>query len=587
MKKIGLFIGLVLSVVSVIGVYAATITNATYYGNLQITNNGSAATNQFATFTLNTTTLINAGFINSSLNNTAILNDAGADTPFMPGFNGSNPWAVWVSSITAGVGGGNATLPYTLYTGGNQSMASNLRYFPGAAGMNATDNASLELGGNFTINQTAFIDTSAGANKTLVYKPGAITTNTSGGNITTTASVNATLTLYPTANDTSTWTVFGANTSQQAILTNDGNTSYIRNVFSGGGTNNGTWSSNGSSYTLNGTIAYVRIYAYLSSNATGGVGSQYAQFFLQGVAVSGQLALTNGTWVSSNYTQFTDPLGGAWTWSDIQNITFGLYSVEAVGYEARCTQIYLEVNYAQDHVITSTSVASGNHSVATTIASGNITNYIDGVRNGTVTLNGTGIVDTPNEWQFFTANATPYVSNMTITINGTQQGRWEWQYGTTFTDLTGNGHTATPTFRTAGSSSNVTANLTTYTPYTQSTSTPTSPNASAGNITIAFTQPPNLYSELNITMPGAVWWNGVLDGANIPRAIFWFPWLFGWTCLIGLAIHWLTKSLLVQGLVMAFLLVLFSLMGGFGYWVAIEFIILAMAFIIGEKQYGF
>lgn len=591
MKRLAVLAGLLLSLLSVVGVYAADITRATYYGNLQITNNGSAATNQSATFSLNTTALINVGFVNASLNNTAILNDAGADTPFMPGHTPSgNPWVVWVSSISAGVGGGNATLSYTLYTGGNQSMASLIRYFPAAAGMNVTDNASLEIGANFTINQTAFIDTSTGVNKTLIYKPGAITTNTSGGNITTTAAVNATLNLYPTSNGTmgNFMTVVGAATAWQAVASNDNSTSYLAITNPGAGfTSNNTFTSNGSAYTLNGTIAYVRLYYVVSTNNTVVPPTGYFQAVMQNVTDSAQNGATNGVWTTYNITYYTDPSGGAWTIADIQNLNFGVYCAGPDGTELRISYIYVEVNYAQDQVITSTNVATGNHSVATTIDSGNITNYIDGVRNGTVTLNGTGIVNTPNDWQFCVANTTPWMEYTAITINGTLAANWTWQYATAFTDLTGNGHTATPTFRTSGSSANVTANLTSYTPYTQSTSTPTSPNASASNITIAFTQPPNLYSELNITAPGAAWWNSVLDTKNIPRAIFWFPFLFGITCVLGLATHWLTKSLLIQGIVMGFLLILFSLMGGFGFWVSIEFIILALAFIIGEKQYGF
>jgi hypothetical protein len=558
--RVSIAIGVVLSLLSMGTAYAYNITNASYTGTVQITNSAAAAAyNQTANFTLNTTSLINAGFLNSSVSNVALAYN-GQDVPYMPGASGNQSWFAFISSI-----GALSNPTYTLYMGGNQTMNSTQVYFPGADGMATTDNASLELGSNFTITQTGFIDTSAGANKWLVNKTGAFTTNISG-----VGSITSSINLLPTS---------AQNNGGGAI----------------------SWSSPNNSVD-NSTVTYAEV----SLTATGS----------KLLEVDGGLELTNTIYYFAdvqNAAVFIDTLDvyysgswhsvlgsangtGAW-WSAVP--IGGNYSVSAIRisftnpsgltYWAR---VY-ELRFTRYDSIqaTASGISSGVHTVTTTADSTNLSIYVDSVLKQTLSLNGSSVVDNTNNWTFCTSNATPYLTRQQIWVGGNLRQDISWQYKTTwpilFSDASGNGNTATPTFPIGGSSATVTANITSFSPITQTTSDLTNPGVTSSNITQAFVAPPGLYTELNIQAPGANLTNSLLDGANIPRAIFWFPFLFGIIGLLGFATAWLTRSLLIQGLVMAFTMILFSLMGGFGYWVCIEFIIMASAIIVGGKQYGF
>ncbi len=215
--------------------------------------------------------------------------------------------------------------------------------------------------------------------------------------------------------------------------------------------------------------------------------------------------------------------------------------------------------------------------------------WVDGVE-VTTALTNEAIPNTSTNWTFASGNTTLYLTRQRIWLGGSLKQDISWQYSPTepvyLYDASGNGNTATPTLRTSGSSANVTANLTSFAPITPTTSDPTNPAITADNLTAPFDEPPNLYSELNLSFPGAALINELLDGANIPRALFWFPIIFGLLNLIGLATYALTRSIMIQGIVIGFLIILASIMGGFGYWVAIEFTIMAIAITIASRQYG-
>ena len=510
---------------------ASNITGAYYLTQIGINNTGTAAANVVANFTLNTTDMIAAGMLNGTATDAAMRDANGNDVPFMPGYN-----AAWFSFISA-INAFSQTNQY-LYT--KNATGGALVYFPGTTGMNVTDNASLELGGNYSIEQKARIIAYSTGNN-LANKPGAITWNTSGGNLTTHASVNSTLYLYPTANATvgGFTTVFGANSTQQATSSNDNSTSYIAMSNGAGFTDTNTFSSNGSAYTLNGTIAFVRLYYVVSTNSTGVPPTIYFQNIMQGVTSGTQVGATAGVWATYNETYLTDPSGGAWTWADIQNLGFGIYCAAPGNWEMRVSYLAVEVNYAQDQVITSTGVTDGEHTVKNTIANGNITNYIDGVRNGSVVLNGTGIVNTANAWNFGEGNATPYMYYTAITVNETLAANWTWQYGPTFNS---NGAIATPTFRTTGTA-NISASVVAQSP--TSVSQAPAANATAGWIMVGSnpTQPNNMYTSGAGSFP----WKNLMDdfatSSGIPAAAIYRSVAMWTALLVGVGVFALTHNM--------------------------------------------
>lgn len=161
-------------------VSASNITQAKWGGQIEVRNLDSPAlTNVTTNFTLNTTDLITRLYVNASVNNTAIRGIAGADLPYMPGLNSTSPWIVMVPSLTSYEVQNNP-----LYTGGTQSMASKIRYFPGAGGMTTADNTTLEMSSNGTYEIAGMVNMSVSDN--IISKDGAvqIKTDTATSNIT-------------------------------------------------------------------------------------------------------------------------------------------------------------------------------------------------------------------------------------------------------------------------------------------------------------------------------------------------------------------------------------------------------------------
>ena len=153
---------------------ASDISDALFFGVIRITNADTEATNVATTANISTTNLINGGYLNASANNSVIRNSSGADIAFMPGYTPDDGvWSMFVPTI-----GDNSLLSYILYTA--DSSGGKIRYFPDDAGMATTDDASLELGDNFTIEHKGYVDTDAGADKNLVLKEGAFRTYVSG-----------------------------------------------------------------------------------------------------------------------------------------------------------------------------------------------------------------------------------------------------------------------------------------------------------------------------------------------------------------------------------------------------------------------
>ncbi len=153
---------------------ASDISDALFFGVIRITNADTEATNVATTANISTTNLINGGYLNASANNSVIRNSSGADIAFMPGYTPDDGvWSMFVPTI-----GDNSLLSYILYTA--DSSGGKIRYFPDDAGMATTDDASLELVDNFTIEQKGYVDTDVGADKNLIIKDDAFRTYISG-----------------------------------------------------------------------------------------------------------------------------------------------------------------------------------------------------------------------------------------------------------------------------------------------------------------------------------------------------------------------------------------------------------------------
>jgi len=211
-----------------------------------------------------------------------------------------------------------------------------------------------------------------------------------------------------------------------------------------------------------------------------------------------------------------------------------------------------------------------------------------------------GVPDNANDYISFTNGVMPYVEYQEITIGGVQKQYVDWEYGSTFTDSSGSGHWATPTFRTVTSDLNVTAAMTGLFPVTEAK---TSAFTLGGITDILTTDPssiPQMYTELDVTrIPAGAGINAILNEADVPQALWWFPFLFGIIIILGLLAYGATTMRIYQGMVtnngdmgslllmcviIEALLAVFGIMNPIPFWPAILFPIPALAIMLSTKH---
>lgn len=144
---------------------ASDITDADYYGIIIIDNDGAATENVSVNLTLSSDNLVELGFVDSDFDNCALRNAAGADVPFMPSPNATQPACIFVPSIAD-----SASINNILYTGPS-SLNSTKYWFPGAGGGTIAYDVNLAPNGgtSWGIRTAGFFDTSAGSNKDIYY----------------------------------------------------------------------------------------------------------------------------------------------------------------------------------------------------------------------------------------------------------------------------------------------------------------------------------------------------------------------------------------------------------------------------------
>ncbi len=135
--------------------YITAFASNSYAGTINIANNCTAATNVCAVATIDTASLISAGYASANMSNTNIQNNSSVNVPYMPAISGNTTWSIFVSSI------GTTTLPYKFYTGG-ADMSNKIRYFPGTGGMTVADNASFAPTTSGEIEWQGYLDATVG-----------------------------------------------------------------------------------------------------------------------------------------------------------------------------------------------------------------------------------------------------------------------------------------------------------------------------------------------------------------------------------------------------------------------------------------
>jgi len=359
---------LLIVILTVEGVVTASdITGANYYGDITVTNNGTAAASVSTNMSCPTDGMIDSGQLNSSANNCAITY-AGTDTAFMPGY-GTNPWAIFVSSIGEAV-----QQIYKFWTGA--VTGGKIRYFPGPTGMTIADSASMEPSNNFTTEISGRFDTSVGGNSTIVYKENAFEiVNSGSGNIT--AGILTATTAYTTYRPSGAGDLTNIDAQFPPAtfhwdkvdeVVNDDDTTFVYT--------SGTLTLAEDTYTCTGTIPSGVTIDHITVTSvvrrTVGGGSAYNVLRLGGVDT---VSAIHG--LADAYATFTDTLarpgGGTWTTADLATLQVGIKLIDAgAGTTARCTQLYYTVYYLPEHVYQASvtaPVANGEREISVDMAS--------------------------------------------------------------------------------------------------------------------------------------------------------------------------------------------------------------------------
>jgi len=598
--------------------YAVSVTNALYIADLVTVNTGDATTKVSTVCDINIQALVDGKYITEDLLNTAIQTSGGTDIAYMPGVEDSDPWVFFVPSI-----GASESKSYLFYAGG-PAMQEGFYYFPDSGGMTTADGASLELGNNFQIEQRGWIDTSAGADKNLVYKDGA-------------------LRIYISADQEITATILA--------------TTSINPVAAGGDVNlcnnNAVYATARSAATANGITANIRVgqltgyvvergYPQFDTSSIpddsvifsavlhlrGSVDNSDTDFNIviqSGMPTypSSPLVTTdyNMTYYSGNYGQMNtsafvigdNPITLTADGLDLINKTgttkFCLRSDEDINNSAptnnervTCSiaNTTLTVNYLIVAPITATGITSGVRKVVTT-ATGGGTNLLTIqvydendvlLDDDSAALGGASVLDNDNDWSFLTNGSASYMDCHKIWVGGTLKQHIIYERDTTFTDQSGNGNDATPTFRTTSSDSDVSATFQNFSPISENECTAGGAEETPEILGGATEMPKEFYgAEGGGTghLPGAGLINSMLDAGGIPQDLFWIMSVYGLAAVAALVSFRFLKSMLWPALISGMIILVFALItwgNPIPLWSFFIYAVIAAGLLVSERVFG-
>ena len=560
MKRL-LIISLLLTMLIATPVVASDLDDAMYRGKVIISNSDTAATNVCVPFTLSTSNLISDGYLDSDCANSAMQIN-GLDVAYMPAPGATDDWIVFVETAPAG------DKTSYLYTGGGD-MSSKLCYFPDDAGMNTSDSPTLELGNNFIIEQSGFIDTADGADKNLARKDSAIEVYiTDDEEITVKFNESSAVYTSPTGATANDWTDPGN-------AYDDNTTTFAQETES----IPDTWTSwlelNHSAIYTN----YVRFWINSSGYPTSITADVDAYY--------------NGDW--QDVYQETPTPYGQWVYADLGSME----SVTSIRVRMKSGYVNVlhvyELDYGFYPMVTATGIETGEHKIEVIADGTDLSIEVDDVEEDSVALNGASVPDNGNTWYFLENQVMPYMEYHKITVSGVLQQYIIWENNaSTFSDQSGNGHTVTPSFRTTSSDADVSAELVEFLPINQAQASGTADIGSSLNIE-APDEISVMYDEGDYSgVPGAEAVNVMLEDADVPLELFWYPTIFGVAIILGLIAYGLTKQMFVMGVSMTLALAVVSyntndginITGGIiPFWTVIAAIILTVtAYVMQNRE---
>ena len=576
---------LILTLTAAASVFASDTFDALYTGTVRVSNNSTATTAVSVTITgTNTTSFIDGGFMYQSGNNTAIQQATGVDTIYMPGYQ-SNPWVLFVQSIEA-----NTLQNNTLYMGGETDMDAAIRYFPGDGGMIVTDDSDIEPGDNFTWQASGYFDATATGDlvskgdEFSVYGDGSgsvyahmeeivdeYTTNDDSytefygvawrGQTFTTSSaytISAVLVKIYREGSPDTFDV-GIRETSGGLPTGADLTSGSINASAITDNTSGEWYSvNLTPQALNNATMYAIV-----CRATSGDADNSVTWRMDGSSPT----YGGGTYVWSGNS------GSVWTADDTRDFMF------------QTASMYITIE--------ASGLSSGEKDFAIWADGSDLHIAVDGSESDNASIGSGSIADNTDNWTMLTNGVMPYADNITVEIDGTLAGSWDWEYDTTFQDDSAYDNDATPTFRTTSSDPDVSAELLTFGPISEAQAPAYSVDISTTCwITSNVTQSGNFTTTTNATYPGSDVVSAVATAGNTPIQLLELIMAGVIVLSLSLFISWIMRknregSIFVKVIVIAAGLGILVAISVVDNWMLYLFLMISIAIAMMASQHVF
>lgn len=577
MKKLIISVGMLI-LATIIGpgtILASTITDAIYQANIRATNASYTATHVAAPFTWATDSLLDGYYIDSEFNNLAMRDSIGNDIPFMPG-QGSDPWIMWIDQIAQ-----NSAINYNLYTGGETAMGGKLAYCPDTAGMTVADAASLELGNSFEIELSGRFND--GYN---LSKFGAFWIYTSGTDVSAGNSSSYTETPYNGTASSAT-SMYGANWIAQTFqFSND--VAVNQFTFRTQRVGNPTGNFNYAIYATSGDVptgsALVSGSVVASTISTSAVNHTFDFSNIinltAGTRYAIVLSLPNGD-SSNKLTHWYNPTN---PYANGRYCTTNNSGSSWSGTATTDINISITGN-ANNTIVTAADISSSEHVYKISLSAGTMNIYIDGLLEGSAAF-AVSITDNANNLVIGANGSMPYLYYAKITVGGVLRGSWEWQYAATFTDLSGNGNDATPSFRTTTTDADVSVSVISYTACNQSAFITGEDDEAVEIVTDddIGEMPDGWYGDLHPeNLPGGQAISDFLENMDFPPAFFWYSLVYLGAAIVTMVSLGLTSELLPCAAAGLIWQIFFCAIIGTSWWVLLPEGIIIIGEMVNRK----
>ncbi len=215
---------------------------------------------------------------------------------------------------------------------------------------------------------------------------------------------------------------------------------------------------------------------------------------------------------------------------------------------------------------------------------------IDGTLYGTFVDGAVTIPNSTAVWTMCEGDTVYYVDTMAYSQGGAAVSAWTWEYGATFYDSIG-ANDGTPTFRTAGTDADVSAELTTFSPVTQAKASATiaggvEPWSTAPSKPSGFTTPSGRINVFFYDLLHSLFQASPTYG-TAAETIFWYVMSMLVILVGGFFAQKYGKSIMIKTFAMGALMLGGALSNVYGLWTIIVFACYAFGIIIMSRHYGF